>query len=80
MVKRNFKPHRVVVPDKWASFVVGTALIADGIIRVTTLGHFAGRFAINATSWALKRDIERAKKAREKKACSTNSGETSSPS
>lgn len=80
MVKRNFKPHRVVVPDKWASFVVGTALIADGIIRVVTLGHIAGRFSINATSWALKRDIERSKRARGKKACSTNSGETSSPS
>lgn len=60
--KPSFTLVKVVNPDKKASFVVGLALLADGTIRTLTLGRWTGRFALEASRWALARDMDRARK------------------
>lgn len=57
----NLQPFVVKNPDKFASWVIGLALLADGVIRTTSLGWVSGRFSVTVTNWALRRQFERQK-------------------
>jgi len=49
-------------PDRLGNFLAGLAALADGLIRVLSLGFLAGRFQLEVTGWRIRREFARRKK------------------
>jgi|GEM_PF-5584695 len=49
-------------PSRFDNFLVGLAALADGLIRILSLGFLAGRFQLEVAGWRIRREFARRKK------------------
>lgn len=51
-------------PDRLASFLIGLAILLDGLVRTLTLGFICSRFQMLALNWSMRRMFAAAKAKR----------------